>query len=108
LELNNSAAASVGTTLTQGPSLRFGGLAGYAFFGGALDEARISNVVRYTANFPTPTAPFAPDANTLGLWHFDEGAGQVAADVSASGNNGTLGTTSGSDSADPVWVQGFQ
>jgi hypothetical protein len=102
-----STATSVGT-LTQGPWLNFGGIAGYPFFAGVIDEVRISSVVRYTASFTPPGAPFTPDASTLGLWHFDEGAGQQAGDMSASANHGTLGATSGSDSADPLWTQGFQ
>ncbi|MBM4049882.1 MAG: LamG domain-containing protein, partial [Planctomycetes bacterium] len=38
---------------------------------GCLDELRISKVVRYESDFKPPTAPFAPDANTLALFHFD-------------------------------------
>ncbi|HEV8633144.1 MAG TPA: LamG domain-containing protein, partial [Chloroflexota bacterium] len=59
-------------------------------FPGLVDEVRISSVVRYTASFTAPTAPFTADANTRGLWHFDEGAGTTAQDASANGNNGTL------------------
>lgn len=58
------------------------------FFEGAIDEVRISNVARYVAAF-TPEARFAPDAETLGLWHFDEGGGNVTADAVAD-NDGTL------------------
>jgi hypothetical protein len=101
-----SGSASVGT-LTQGPQLRIGGLTGYQYFNGRLDEVRISNVARYTGNFTRPTASFAPDANTLGLWRFNEGAGQTAADASASGNTATLGSAAGADSADPTWAAGF-
>jgi len=31
-----------------------------------------------------------PDSSTVGLWHFDEGAGNTAADSSGLGNNGSL------------------
>lgn len=101
-----SAATNVGV-LTQGTTLTFGGLAAYPFFNGTLDEVRVSNVTRYTLDFTAPTAPFAPDANTLGLWHFNEGIGQVAVDVSASANNGTLGNTPGVETSDPTWVAGY-
>jgi hypothetical protein len=102
-----SGATSVGT-LTQGPHLRFGGFSSsYAYFAGDLDEVRISNMTRYGGNFTPPTAPFVSDANTLGLWHFDEASGQTANDASTSANHGTLGTTSGSDSADPGWTNGY-
>jgi hypothetical protein len=93
--------------LTQGPLVRIGGFGGYPFFDGTVDEVRISNVVRYTSNFAPPTAPFSPDANTLSLWHFDEGAGQTASDASASANYGTLGNNGGVDNADPTWVGGY-
>jgi len=36
---------------------------------GYLDEFRISNIARYTANFTAPTAAFVNDANTLLLIH---------------------------------------
>jgi hypothetical protein len=99
-----SSAASVGTTLTQGPSLRIGGLAGYGFFNGTIDEVRISNVVRYTTAFTPPTTFPAADANTIGLWRFDEGSGQTTIDSSSRANHGTLGSTTGADSNDPVWT----
>lgn len=38
---------------------------------GYLDEIRISNIMRYTANFTPPTAAFTNDANTLLLIHAD-------------------------------------
>lgn len=38
---------------------------------GYLDEIRISNTARYTANFTAPTAPFQNDNNTLLLLHAD-------------------------------------
>lgn len=38
---------------------------------GHVDEIRVSNSARYTANFTTPTQPFVNDANTLLLIHAD-------------------------------------
>jgi hypothetical protein len=60
------------------------------FFGGRIDEVRVSNVVRYTTGFTPATTPFATDANTRGLWHFSEGSGTTTADSSGNGNTGTL------------------
>ena len=40
-------------------------------FPGYIDELRISNSARYSANFTSPTAPFQNDANTLVLLHMD-------------------------------------
>ncbi|MFN0145376.1 MAG: Ig-like domain-containing protein [Dehalococcoidia bacterium] len=59
-------------------------------FPGLLDEVRLSNMVRYAANFTPTAAAFAPDANTRALWHFNEGTGTAAADVSGNANIGTL------------------
>jgi hypothetical protein len=54
----------------------------YPSFSGWVDEVRISNVARYASNFTPPNAPFTPDANTVGLYHFDEGSGTVVQDSS--------------------------
>lgn len=97
-----SNAATVGT-LTQGPALRFGGLAGYPFLNATLDEVCISNIARYTVNF-APPASLALDANTIGLWTFNAGSGQTATDASPSANHATLGATSASGADDPLWV----
>jgi hypothetical protein len=99
-------AVAVGT-LTQGSPLRFGGLPGYPYFSGQLDEVRLSNVIRYTASFAVPTAPFVPDASTRGLWSFNEGSGQTVADRSGNANTGTLGSTTGVEAADPTWGAGY-
>jgi Laminin G domain. len=54
----------------------------YPSFSGWVDEVRISNIARYASNFTPPNAPFTPDANTVGLYHFDEGSGTVVQDSS--------------------------
>jgi hypothetical protein len=41
---------------------------------GSYDELRLSSSVRYTTTF-TPARRHALDAQTLALWHFDEGTG---------------------------------
>ena len=40
---------------------------------GYIDELRISNIARYTGNYTVATQPFIDDANTLLLYHFDQG-----------------------------------
>ena len=37
-----------------------------------IDEVRISRVARPLGDGKAPDAPFAPDADTVALWHFDE------------------------------------
>jgi hypothetical protein len=40
-------------------------------YNGYIDEVRVSNTARYTANFTAPTQPFVNDANTVLLVHAD-------------------------------------
>lgn len=45
----------------------------YPAFTGWVDELRLSNVLRYSADFGVPGGPFEADASTVALYHFDEG-----------------------------------
>jgi tartrate-resistant acid phosphatase type 5 len=54
----------------------------YLSFHGWLDEIRLSSILRYSAAFTRPASPFSTDASTVGLWHFDEGYGNVIYDYS--------------------------
>jgi hypothetical protein len=56
---------------------------------------------------PPVKAEFVPDANTLALWHFNEGNGQVVHDASAHSNDGTLGPTLNVENRDPSWATGM-
>jgi hypothetical protein len=74
-------------------------------YSGGIDELRISNVLRYSTNFTSSLQPFIPDSNTVALYHFDEGTGDIINDVS-----GALGGPShgvrrfGGDPPGPIWV----
>lgn len=77
------------------------------YFYGGIDELRISNNVRYTGNFTTTNLQFASDANTVALYHFNEGSGQTTADASGNGFNGILGATTAVEATlDPTWATG--
>jgi len=66
-----------------------------------IDEVRISDSVRYSdPTYQIPTAPFTADANTVGLWHFDESSGTRAFDSSSNHNDGDL-------LGDPQRVDGY-
>ncbi len=54
-----------------------------------VDEWRISGVARYSANF-TPAERFQPDKDTLALYHFDEGTGEIAQDASGNGRHAKI------------------
>jgi hypothetical protein len=47
----------------------------------------------------------ASDANTVALWHFNEGQGQIAYDSSGNGRHLTLGPTAGEEEQDPSWIE---
>lgn len=54
---------------------------------GYLDELRISNSIRYTGTFYTvPSVRFSTDANTVALYHMDEGTGTVLIDATGNAN----------------------
>jgi hypothetical protein len=72
---------------------------------GLIDEVRLSNVARYTGDFPVPSGPFALDAETVGLWSFDEEGGQVVEDATDA-HPGTLGQSEDAQSDDPERVSG--
>ena len=49
-----------------------------------IDELRISSVIRYKGNYGVPTQAFTADADTIGLYHFDEESNQRYEDSSGS------------------------
>ena len=54
-----------------------------------MNEVRISKVARYDKDF-TPAKRFEPDKDTLALYHFDEGDGDVLKDSSGNGHHGKI------------------
>jgi len=78
--------------------------AGYAaYFNGIFDEVRVSNNIRHTANFTPSEVRYEADANTIALWHMDEGSGTLVADASASNFDLTIA----GDTTAPSWVSGY-
>jgi len=63
------------------------------FTDGVIDEVRLSSTVRYITDF-TPEIYLSPDADTIALWHFNEGVGGTMYDESGNGYDGTgVGTS---------------
>ena len=52
-------------------------------FSGWIDELHFSGVLRYAADFTPSQEPLTPDGDTLALYPFDDGFGNVLSDVSA-------------------------
>lgn len=75
--------------------------ASFPSYSGWIDELRISNNIRYSAAFTPPSAPFSPDANTVGLYHFNEGTGNTVGDSSGTDSHGVR--RFGGSPAGPVW-----
>ena len=69
------------------------------FFQGLVDEVRISKVARYDQDF-TPARRFAPDADTIALFHCDEGSREELRDASGNGHHGKI--------VGATWVQPSQ
>jgi hypothetical protein len=72
-------------------------------FAGWVDELRVSRRLRYDAGFPVPTAPFATDADTVGLYHFDDAEGTVARDSSGAQPSVDGELVLGGTPAGPAW-----
>ena len=91
--------------LTDLENFRFGrsNFFGDPYFNGFIDEIRFSNNLRYTGNFTPSNLPFTVDANTVALWGFNEGLGEVAGDASPNGYHGQVGSTNSIDPQDPSW-----
>ncbi len=71
-------------------------------FNGLINSIRISNNERYVSNF-IPQLDFQPDQNTLALWNFNEGSGNIAYDLSGNGNHGQIfGATWSSETLPPI------
>ena len=71
----------------------------FNYFNGSIDEVRISNSVRSAldiSNYFNSDSPFVADANTIGLWHFDQNTGSTV--------NGIIG---GNGTTNAVWGSGI-
>ena len=62
-------------------------------FTGKIDELRISKTARYNSSFTAPTTKFEKDANTIALYHFNEGSGTSIVDESGNNINGSISGT---------------
>jgi len=83
------------------------------FFHGGLDEFRISKSVRYATTF-TPEPVFQNDPDTVALYHFDEGQGDVLTDSSGNNHHGKIigakwvkGDMSQADNVSAGWIDLF-
>jgi serine/threonine-protein kinase len=61
----------------------------HASYAGLLHELRISRAARYERDF-SPLSRFEPDLDTMALYHFDEGKGNVLTDSSGHGHHGII------------------
>jgi hypothetical protein len=77
---------------------------GSLYYKGWLDEVRISNNIRYTSAFTRPTATFVTDANTMALYHFNEGSGNTLNDSSGAAGGPSHGEIKyGGNPVGPQW-----
>jgi hypothetical protein len=91
-------------------NLRIGDWGGFTHFHGLIDDVRIWSVALEQQTIQEwmlkPVDASHPSWSSLkGYWKFDEGSGQsVASEVNSPGYNGTLGTSSEEEPADPLWT----
>jgi murein DD-endopeptidase MepM/ murein hydrolase activator NlpD len=73
-------------------------------YSGWLDEIRMSNELRYDADFTVPDAPFVTDGAAVALYHFNEGAGDSLNEVAGyPGGPGNGLRFFGGAPAGPAW-----
>ena len=73
-------------------------------YSGWVDELRFSNTLRYLNVFIPSDQPFTPDANTVALYHFDEGSGDTIIDSSGALGGPSEGARNyGGSPAGPEW-----
>jgi hypothetical protein len=76
----------------------------YPSYSGWLDEIRLSGVVRYTGPYTPPAAPYVTDAQTVALYHLDEGSGNAVNDASGAPGGPSSGVRRfGGTPPGPVW-----
>jgi Calx-beta domain-containing protein/concanavalin A-like lectin/glucanase superfamily protein len=80
--------------------LSLGANSGGVAFEGWLEEARLSDIVRYSGSYSVPTSAFSTDGNTRALWHFDEAACSTSF-ADASPNANTLSGLNGAQTGPP-------
>jgi len=77
------------------------------FFPGLIDAPAMWNVAltdaQITGVFSSGVDPLS--SGLVGYWTFNEGTGQVVADLSPAANDGFLGELPEPDSADPLWAE---
>lgn len=84
---SHNEATAAGTDIT---ALGTFGKVKIRYFTGKIDEVRISTAAEYSASFTVPCPTVLPSPNTIGLWNFEEGSGNLASDSSLSGNDGNI------------------
>ena len=77
----------------------------HPFFRGWIDEMRLSDSIRYTRKFTPSMRSFSRDANTVALYHFDDGIGSLVSDSSNASGGPSHGFRQYGGAVDgPEWV----
>lgn len=77
----------------------------HPYFRGFIDELRFSDTLRYAANFTPPDAPLTPDGDTVALYPFDEGLGELIIDAALAPQGPSYGILKyGGINPGPVWL----
>jgi len=105
--LQGSAPANISIGNTAPLTLGFHDMSSFLYYlTGDLCEIRIWNFARTASEIQADMnlSLTGTEAGLMGYWPMNEGAGQVADDLTVNGNDAQLGSTSNVDSFDPTWV----
>jgi len=87
---NTDGLLSIGSYLPYGNSTEPNSWAQPYQFEGKIREIRISNISRYSSDFPPQPFEFESDEYTVALWKFGKGTGDVLYDYSGNNNHGAI------------------
>ncbi|MDX1535852.1 MAG: LamG-like jellyroll fold domain-containing protein, partial [Candidatus Spechtbacterales bacterium] len=75
------------------------------FWKGQVDDVRIWNTARTQTQIQNSmSSELSSQSGLFAYYKFNEGTGQTIGDSSGNSRNGTLGSTSSSDTSDPTWA----
>jgi hypothetical protein len=105
--LNRGVSTGVPTPIARTDSIFIGArIDGRRNFDGGIDEVQIWNraLTQPEIQINMNLGLTGSEPGLVAYYGFDEGSGQIAFDATGNGHDGRLGSTTGIDSQDPLWM----